>query len=143
VKTASGLTLLAIGAVLAFAVHGHPWFINLQVVGWIIMVVGLVGMFVPRSGYGWLRRQMVTRTGPDGRSRVSIRQKRYPPYIMINPKAVAAESAGAGGTATATMPEMPADHDTFAEPRGGVVREEVVEEVVPDEELVDEYFEEK
>jgi Domain of unknown function (DUF6458) len=143
VKTASGLTLLAIGAVLAFAVHGHPWFINLQVVGWIIMVIGLVGMFVPRSGYGWLRRQMVTRTGPDGPPRVSVRQKRYPPYIMINPKAVAAESAGAAGPVTATMPEMPADHDTFADPRGGVVREEVVEEVVPDEELVDEYFEEK
>jgi ABC-type transport system involved in cytochrome bd biosynthesis fused ATPase/permease subunit len=142
VKTASGLTLLAIGAVLAFAVHGHPWFINLQVVGWIIMVIGLVGMFVPRSGYGWLRRQMVTRSGPDGRSRVSVRQKRYPPYIMINPKAVAAESAGAAGSVTATMPEMPADHETFADPRGDVVREEVVE-VVPDEELVDEYFEEK
>jgi hypothetical protein len=141
VKTASGLTLLAIGAVLAFAVHGHPWFLNLQVCGWIIMVIGVAGMFVPRSGYGWLRRQVVTRTGPDGRPRVSIRQKRYPPYIMINPKAVAAEGAGASA-ATATMPEMPADHDTFAAPRGDVVREEIVEEVVPDEESVDEYFRE-
>ena len=143
-KTASGLTLLAIGAVLAFAVHGHPWFLNLQVSGWIIMVIGIVGMIVPRSGYGWLRRQMVTRRGPDGRPRVSIRQKRYPPYIMINPKAVAAESAGAATTATATMPEMPADHDTFAERPGSGVREKVVEEeVVPDEEMVDEYFEER
>ena len=142
-RTASGLTLLAIGAVLAFAVHGHPWFLNLQVCGWIIMVIGVAGMFIPRSGYGWLRRQMVTRRGPDGRSRVSIRQKRYPPYIMINPQAVAAESPGAARTATATMPEMPADHDTFNEPRGNVVREEVVDEVVPDEELVDEYFEDR
>ena len=143
-KTASGLTLLAIGAVLAFAVHGHPWFLNLQVCGWIIMVIGLAGMFIPRSGYGWLRRQMVMRRDPDGRPRVSIRQKRYPPYIMINPKAVAAESAGAARTATATMPEMPADHDTFAgPPRGTAVREEVVEEVMPDEEMVDEYFEER
>jgi ABC-type transport system involved in cytochrome bd biosynthesis fused ATPase/permease subunit len=141
VKTASGLTLLAIGAVLAFAVHGHPWFLNLQVSGWIIMVIGAAGMFVPRRGYGWLRRQMVTRTGPDGRRRVSIRQKRYPPYIMINPNAVAAEGARAS-TATATMPEMPADHDTFADQRENVVREEIVEEVVPDEETVDEYFRE-
>ncbi|HEU5418090.1 MAG TPA: hypothetical protein VFV41_10400 [Streptosporangiaceae bacterium] len=141
-KTASGLTLLAIGAVLAFAVHGHPWFLNLQVSGWIIMVIGAAGMFIPRSGYGWLRRQMVTRRDPDGRPRVSIRQKRYPPYIMINPKAVAAQSAG-GRTATATMPEMPADHDTLTGPRGKVVREAAVEEVVPDEEVVDEYFEER
>lgn len=142
-KTASGLTLLAIGAVLAFAVHGHPWFLNLQVCGWIIMIIGVAGMFIPRSGYGWLRRQMVTRRGPDGRPRVSIRQKRYPPYIMINPRAVAAESPVAARTATSAMPEMPADHDTITEPSANTVREEVVEEVVPDEELVDEYFEDR
>lgn len=141
-KTASGLTLLAIGAVLAFAVHGHPWFLNLQVSGWIIMVIGAAGMFIPRSGYGWLRRQMVLRRDPDGRPRVSIRQKRYPPYIMINPKAVAAQGAG-GRTVPAAVPEMPADHDTLAEPRGKLVREPAAEEVVSDEEVVDEYFEER
>ena len=32
-KTATGLTLVAIGAILAFAVKAHPSFLNLQVAG--------------------------------------------------------------------------------------------------------------
>ena len=91
-KTATGLTLIALGAVLAFAVNGHPWFLNLQIAGWILMAIGLIGMLVPRRGYGWLRRQMVTRRGPEGRRMVGIRQKRYPPYIMINPAAAGVDS---------------------------------------------------
>ena len=68
-KTATGLTLIALGAVLAFAVNGHPWFLNLQVVGWILMVLGAIGLAMPRRGYGWLRRQMVVKRAPDGRPR--------------------------------------------------------------------------
>jgi hypothetical protein len=130
VKTASGLTLLAIGAVLAFAVHGHPWFLNLQVCGWIIIVIGIFGMAVPRSGYGWLRRQVVVRRGPDGQPRMGVRSKRYPPYIMINPAAVAANAE----EAEVAMPEMPTNSMTKSW--------ETTERVVPDEETVEEYFEE-
>jgi hypothetical protein len=122
-KIATGLTLIAIGAVLAFAVHGHPWFLNLQVCGWIVMAIGVAGLAIPRSGYGWLRRQMVIRHGPDGRQVVGMRQKRYPPpYIMINS---AATEPSIGGE-TAPIPGVPghADH------------------VVPDEEIVEEYFQE-
>ena len=63
-KTATGLVLIPIGAVLAFAVKGHPGFLNIQVVGWILMIIGVIGIAIPRSGYGWLRRQVVTRRGP-------------------------------------------------------------------------------
>jgi len=38
-RTASCLTLLAIGAILTFAVTGHPSFLNLQVAGVVIMAV--------------------------------------------------------------------------------------------------------
>ena len=58
-KTASGLALVAIGAILAFAVTGHPGWLNVQAAGWVLMLVGLAGMFVPRRGYGWLKRRMV------------------------------------------------------------------------------------
>jgi hypothetical protein len=144
-KTATGLTLIALGAVLAFAVNGHPWFLNLQIVGWILMVIGLIGMLVPRRGYGWLRRQMVTRRGPDGRRMVGIRQKRYPPYIMINPAA-----AGVDGDTAAGMPEMPAssereswaDADTTVVPEDTTVVRERRTTVVPDKETVEEFFEE-
>jgi hypothetical protein len=60
-KTGAGLALVAIGAILAFAVTAHPRGLNLQAAGWVLIVVGLAGMFVPRRGYGWLRRRVVRR----------------------------------------------------------------------------------
>jgi hypothetical protein len=138
-KTATGLTLIAIGAVLAFAVNGHPWFLNLQIVGWILMIIGAIGLFIPRRGYGWLRRQMVVRRTPEGQRQVGVREKRYPPYIMINPAA-----AGVAGStpedATSQMPVMPTDSDeeSWSEADATVVPERVV----PDKETVEEFFQE-
>jgi hypothetical protein len=60
-KTATGLALVAIGAILAFAVTGHPGWLNVQAADWVLMLVGLAGMFVQRRGYGWLRRRVVRR----------------------------------------------------------------------------------
>ncbi len=60
-KTATGLAIVAVGAILAFAVTGHPGWLNVQAAGWVLIVVGLAGMFVPRRGYGWLRRRVVRR----------------------------------------------------------------------------------
>ena len=62
-KTATGLALVAIGAILAFAVTAHPHFLNLQVAGWVIILTGLAGIFVPRPGYGWLRGHVLVRRG--------------------------------------------------------------------------------
>jgi hypothetical protein len=85
-RTATGLFLIALGAILAFAVQGHPSWLNIQVVGWVIMLTGVAGMAIPRRGYGWLRRRMVLRRGPGGRPVVDrVEEKRYPPYIMLNP----------------------------------------------------------
>ncbi len=139
-KTASGLTLIAVGAVLAFAVNGHPWFLNLQVVGWILMIIGVIGMVIPRRGYGWLRRQMVVRRTPEGRPALGVREKRYPPYIMINP-AAAGVAGSTAEAATAQMPEMPTDSEaeSWSGADATVVRDRTV---VPDKETVEEFFEE-
>jgi hypothetical protein len=139
-KTASGLTLIAVGAVLAFAVNGHPWFLNLQVVGWILMIIGVIGMVIPRRGYGWLRRQMVVRRTPEGRPALGVREKRYPPYIMINP-AAAGVAGSTAEAATAQMPEMPTDSEaeSWSGADATVVRDRPV---VPDKETVEEFFEE-
>jgi hypothetical protein len=126
-KTATGLTLLAVGAVLAFAVHGHPWFLNLQVVGWIIIAVGVIGLAVPRRGYGWLRQRVVTRRLPDGRTAVGT-QQRAPQYIAINPAAVETDT----DAEVEAMPDVP--------PVAGVKSWGSTETVVPDEETVKEYF---
>ena len=70
-KTATGLVLVAIGAILAFAVTGHPGWLNVQAVGWVLMLVGLAGLFIPRRGFGWLRRRMVARRPAAGRAVVA------------------------------------------------------------------------
>jgi hypothetical protein len=60
-RTATGLALVAIGAILAFAVTTSPSFLNLQVAGWILILTGVAGLFIPRRGYGWMRRVVVRR----------------------------------------------------------------------------------
>lgn len=44
--TGTGLVLIAIGAILAFAVTTSVGFLDLQAVGWILMVVGIIGVAV-------------------------------------------------------------------------------------------------
>jgi hypothetical protein len=137
-RTATGLALIAIGAILAFAVTTSPSFLNLQVVGWILILTGVAGMLVPRRGYGWLRRRVVVR----------------------RPRGTAVE---ASGTAVEANGEPRRFRDTrwfrrnaLPDPRleetgrpvaGGTVAESVVEQAVPRagqpaEETVEEYFEE-
>jgi hypothetical protein len=60
-KTATSLGLVAVGAIFAFAITRSPSFLNLQVVGWVLMLTGAVGAIVPRRGYGWLRRSLVVK----------------------------------------------------------------------------------
>jgi hypothetical protein len=85
---AAGLTLLALGAILAFAVNGHPSWLNIQVVGWVIMATGLAGLLIPRGGYAAVRRRVIRRrNGPNGPV-TEVDERRYPPYIRLNPNAM-------------------------------------------------------
>lgn len=88
-KTATGLALVAIGAILAFAVTGHPAFLNVQVAGWVIMLTGAAGMLVPKRGYGWLRRRVI-RTPVRSASVPDADDQRFSPYVMLNPAGQAA-----------------------------------------------------
>jgi hypothetical protein len=117
-KTATGLTLVAVGAILAFAVNAHIQVLNLKVVGWVIILTGLAGIFIPRSGYGWLRRRVVVRRSPRGRVVRTVDEAIEPPYVL-NPGAPTVEDVAAGVD--------PAD------PRGSRR---------PETETVEEYFEE-
>jgi hypothetical protein len=60
------LILIAVGAILAFAVHHDPnAAVNVHAVGWVLMIVGLVGLLLSllwweRWGPGyWSRRSVV------------------------------------------------------------------------------------
>jgi hypothetical protein len=58
-KTATALTLAAIGAVLVFAVTAEPPGFSFHAAGWVLMLTGLAGAVLPRRGYSWLRRRVV------------------------------------------------------------------------------------
>lgn len=62
---ATSLTVIAIGAIFAFAVTTSPHFLNLQVVGWILMATGVAGLLLGRRNRDWLRRTVRVRRAPD------------------------------------------------------------------------------
>ena len=129
-RTATGLALIAIGAILAFAVTTSPSFLNLQVAGWILILTGVAGLFVPRRGYGWMRRVVVRRprgnaVEANGRSRRFGDSRWFQRNALPDPRLPATESP---------VPE-------------GTLAEETVERTVtgparPAEETVEEFFEE-
>ena len=58
-RTATALTLVAIGAILAFAVTAEPPGFSFHAAGWVLMLTGAAGAVLPRRGYSWLRRRVV------------------------------------------------------------------------------------
>jgi hypothetical protein len=63
-KTATSLTVIAIGAILAFAVTSSPSFLNLQAVGWILILTGVIGLLLGQRSRDWFRRTIIVRNGP-------------------------------------------------------------------------------
>lgn len=79
-RTGAGLALICVGAILAFAVNVHDSVINVPIIGWILMLTGLIGMVIPRRAYGWLGRRMLVRRTRSGTEEIPI-----PPYLARNP----------------------------------------------------------
>jgi len=69
-----GLLLSAVGAVLAFAVHTTVSGVSIHTIGWILLIVGLVGILLSLvfwsswagPGYYSRRRTAVVEEGPAG-----------------------------------------------------------------------------
>lgn len=82
-RTGMGLLLIGIGGILAFAVTANTSVVNLHTAGYIIIMIGLLGLCMPRRAHSWLSRRLVrrTRSWPGG-SRVEERS--YPPYLLRN-----------------------------------------------------------
>jgi hypothetical protein len=137
-RTASCLTLIAIGAIFTFAVTAHPSFLNLQIAGVVMMATGVAGLVLPRRNQsGWLRRRTILRRGARGRVVGEVDETRLPPYVMLNPGASAKESNGdqpgdltMRDRASDTIPDVTAEPDAVVvdEPRRATT--EVVEEYV-------------
>jgi len=99
-KTATGLGLLATGAILAFALRASPTWLDLHAVGWIVMAAAVAGLLVPPRNRGWIRRVTVRRrpgvlarrAGPGGGpagGRQDDEHLPYPPYVLRDPAALA------------------------------------------------------
>ena len=86
-RTASCLTLIAVGAIFTFAITASPSFLNLQIAGVIIMLTGVAGLVLPKPSTGWLRRRTILRRSPRGPVVGTVDEERYPPYVMLNPAA--------------------------------------------------------
>jgi hypothetical protein len=83
-KTGVGLALIAVGAILAFAVTTNTSVFNLHTAGWVLIIVGLIGIAIPRRGYGWVGRRVFTRQ-TSWRPRTRVEEVTYPAYVNRNP----------------------------------------------------------
>jgi hypothetical protein len=86
-RTGIALGFICLGAILAFAVTANTSVFNIHTAGWVIMLVGLVGLFLPRRNRAWLGRRVVVRrtrgypNGPEG----PVEEIPVPPYVARNP----------------------------------------------------------
>jgi hypothetical protein len=137
-RTATGLALIAIGAIFAFAVTASPSFLNLQVAGWILILTGVAGLFVPRRGYGWMRRVVRRPRGDaveaNGGARRFKDTRWFRRNALADPRLETPEDAMMERTVAADgMPDtLPPAAAERAVPGGAA----------PAEETVEEYFEE-
>ena len=149
-RTATSLALIAIGAIFTFAVSAHPSFLNLQIAGVVIMATGIAELFLRKPTQGWLRRRTTLRRGAGGPVVGNVDEKRYPPYVMLNPAADPEQAESNGNQTgdltadetvepgrsdeTAPIPDVPAEELAEypdghpAEPEAAEVVEEYIQE---------------
>jgi hypothetical protein len=60
----ASIFLIALGAILAFALNLHVGGVNIDIVGWILMVAGALGLIFTAFIWGPRRRQRVTTRTP-------------------------------------------------------------------------------
>lgn len=121
-RVGTGLTLIAIGAILTFAVTTSPPYWNLQITGLVLIATGVAALVIPRQGYGWLRRKMVLRPGSRGAAVTRLDETRYPsslvPYPGPRPGSDAPEdqeNRQAGARALARAPWRGEETETIEE----------------------------
>lgn len=74
----ASIFLIALGAILTFALDLHIGGLNVDVVGWILMVAGVLGLIMTTLIWG-RRRDVVTTTEPVEYRRVEERRDVGPP----------------------------------------------------------------
>jgi hypothetical protein len=127
--------VIAIGAILAFAVRTNTSVFNLNTAGWVLMVIGVIGLVVTRSKVGWVGRRLFVRQArrrPGNR----VEEVIYPTHVNRNPANTRVRAGlpapGALGSPEASS-HIDASRDLSTEPLGPRPGEtEIVEDVYED-----------
>jgi hypothetical protein len=127
-KTATALTVAAIGAIFAFAVTAEPSFFNFHAAGWVLMLTGAAGVFLPRRSYGWLRRRLVLNTGGSRRNDVDIRPRRFSRLLM--PAGLLTESRDVVVTDAADTEAVPAEKVSTGTVGGVPIESDTIEQFI-------------
>ena len=117
-KTGMGLALIGIGAIFAFAVTTNTSVFNLHTAGYVVMIIGVLGLAIPRSGYGWVGRRLFVRQARWRPGRRGVEEVTYPTYVSPSRASISAP----------TPVETTSDLST--EPRPGET--EVIEDIYED-----------
>jgi hypothetical protein len=132
-KTGVGLALIAVGAILAFAVTTNTSVFNLHTAGWVLIIIGIIGIAIPRRGYGWVGRRVFTRQTRFRRG-ARVEEVTYPTYVNRNPASTRVQAGlaapGALGSTTAAdhIEGTPVTRDLGPEVRPAA-ETEVIEDV--------------
>jgi hypothetical protein len=134
-KTGMGLALIGIGAILAFAVTTNTSVFNLHTAGYVIMVIGVLGLAIPRRGYGWVGRRLFVRQAR-WRPRNRVEEVAYPTYVNRNPANTRVQAGlpapGSLGSSEAAS-QVDATRDVSTDPMGPRPGEtEIIEDVYED-----------
>jgi hypothetical protein len=128
-RSGVGLTVIAFGAILAFAVRGDWSVLNLHVTGFVLIIVGVLGMVIPRRGYGWVGRRLFVRQAR-WRPRNQVEEVVYPTDVNRNPANTRVQAGlpapGAVGSRQASN-HIDATRDLSTEPRPGET--EIIEDI--------------
>ncbi|HEY7263153.1 MAG TPA: hypothetical protein VH589_16905 [Trebonia sp.] len=108
-KTGIGLGFICLGAILAFAVTTNTSVFNIHTAGWVFMIIGIIGLVLPRRTYGWLGRRVTVRRVreyPGEAEEVAVR-----PYVARNPGTSRIEAGLPSGPTL--MTERPGDTEVI------------------------------
>ena len=135
-KTGVGLALIAVGAILAFAVTTNTSVFNLHTAGWVLIIIGIIGIAIPRRGYGWVGRRVLTRQ-TRWHPRTRVEEVTYPTYVNRNPASTRVQ-AGLPAPGAVGSPEAASHIDSSSSTR------DLTEEVRParETEVIEDVYEE-
>jgi hypothetical protein len=92
-RTGASLALIGIGAILAFAVTANTSFFNVHTAGYVCIIIGIVGLYLRRRGFGRPLLVRRTRAVPG-----LVEERDVPKYVYRNPGT---------GPARAGLPTVP------------------------------------